>query len=255
MKVAVACLSLTLLYSGTTDGFVVPSHTLSLGSLPAEKPVTSLSAAVATRQAVQASAAAPASETGTPFKKKKKNKSSKKKSKRQIIEKEAEFTFTVIDLDGNGYISKDEFDNHMSKVGYTVDDISKVFQKIDANQDEKICLEEFRNAMVSYPILQKAPGLGRYNTDFVQQIHQDADQVFQSADSDGNGFVDEFEFQSHMNRRRLFSGQLSWSEESIQKIFQMLDVNKNRRVSKAEFRTAFARYSSLRFAIADGPAA
>jgi Ca2+-binding EF-hand superfamily protein len=260
MKLPIRRLSL-LLSSGTlllssAEGFMSPSHAVTFRSLPTETAATiaatRLSAAVATRQAVQA-AGTTTDVASTSVKKKRKNKSSKKKSKRQVIEKDAEVTFAVIDLDGNGYISQDEFITHLSKAGYTLNDITKIFNTMDTNQDGQICFEEFRSAMISYQILQQAPALGRYNTEFVEQIYQDADQVFQSVDSDRNGFVDEFEFTSHLSRRRLFQEKLSWSEEAIKKIFNLLDVNKNRRISKPEFRNAFVRYSSLRFAIADGP--
>ena len=38
--------------------------------------------------------------------------------------------------------------------------------------------------------MQTAPGLGSYNTEFAKEIREDADQVFQSADIDGNGEID-----------------------------------------------------------------
>ena len=201
------------------------------------------------------------------------------------IHRNADATFAVIDVDGGGTLSRSEFAKHLSVSGYNDETISKIFNKMDVNKDDEISREEFRNGMVMLAALQNAPGLGSYNAEFVKEIYEDADQVFQSADRDGNGVIDREELREHMGRS--FA---DYSEGAIDEIFRCIDVNDDSTITKGEvkvkilstalicndvselssnfhivflldkrttiqdeFRDAFLRSSALRQALGEGP--
>mmetsp|Transcript_10705 Transcript_10705/g.15764 ORF Transcript_10705/g.15764 Transcript_10705/m.15764 type:complete len:228 (-) Transcript_10705:68-751(-) len=164
------------------------------------------------------------------------------------IGRDAEMVFSVVDVDGNGFISHQELTNHLTKAGYTSEVIDKIFAKLDVNKDDEVSCEEFTKGLQLMSALRSAPGLGNYNANFVKEIHEDADSLFRSVDADNSGGIDEFELKSHMSR--MFS---NYSEEAMERIFKMLDVDGNGKISKDELRDAFVRYSALRQAIGEGP--
>ena len=103
-------------------------------------------------------------------------------------------------------------------------------------------------AHINKAALQTAPGLGSYNAEFAKEIQEDADQVFQSADIDGNGEIDRDELRSHIGMS--FA---NYSPEAIDQIFSSIDVNSDGTITKEEWRDAFASSSALRQAIGEGP--
>jgi Ca2+-binding EF-hand superfamily protein len=173
------------------------------------------------------------------------------------IQRDADFIFAIIDVDGNGFLTGQELANHLSVAGYTTKLINTIFTKMDVNKDGEISKEEFRGGMAALTALQRAPGLGSYNAEFIKEIHQDADQVFQSADVDGNGTIDVFELDTHFLGRLMRLGKTNtnsiFSETAVNNIFRLLDVNGDGKVSQDEMRSAFVRYSALRQAIGEGP--
>lgn len=165
------------------------------------------------------------------------------------VHRDVDFTFAIIDVNGNGFLSQDELNTHLSVAGYPEDVIRNFFSKMDANQDGLISRDEFRWGMNSrFETLQAAPGLGNYNSQFIEEIYEDADQVFQSADADGNGEINEFEMQSHLGR--IFG---KYSRAAVETIFKILDVNDDQSISQQELRDAFVRSSALRQVIGEGP--
>ena len=164
------------------------------------------------------------------------------------IQRNADATFAVIDVDGGGTLSRAEFTNHLSVSGYNTETIDKIFDKMDVNKDEEISRDEFRNGMVMLAALRTAPGLGSYNVEYVKEIYEDADQVFQSADEDRNGTIDRDELRSHIGRS--FA---NYSEGAIDEIFRCIDVNDDGTITSEEFRDAFLKSSALRQALGEGP--
>jgi Ca2+-binding EF-hand superfamily protein len=164
------------------------------------------------------------------------------------VYRNADATFAIIDVDGGGSLSRAEFAKHLSVSGYNEETIDKIFAKMDVNKDDEISKQEFRDGMVMLTALQSAPGLGSYNTEFVTEICEDADQVFQGADADGNGEIDRDELRSHIGRS--FA---NYSKDAIDEIFRQIDVNSDGTITKEEFREAFIRSSALRQAIGEGP--
>lgn len=164
------------------------------------------------------------------------------------IYRNADATFSIIDIDGSGTLSRAELTNHLSVSGYNIETIDKIFNKMDINKDDEISQQEFRDGMILLTALQSAPGLGNYNTEFAKEMCEDADRVFQSADADGNGEIDQEELRSHIGRS--FA---NYSEVAIDEIFRQIDANNDGTITKQEFRDAFCKSSALRQAIGEGP--
>jgi Ca2+-binding EF-hand superfamily protein len=166
---------------------------------------------------------------------------------RSSIHADADFIFRVIDEDGDASISLEEFMGHMGKSGYADDAMRKIFAALDTNKDGAISQDEFRSGLVKFSQLRSAPGLGEFNLQFVKEIHADSDFLFNSIDIDGNGTISKDELKKHLSRTS------KYSDPAINKIFRMLDANKDGEISKAELREAFVRYSALRQALGSGP--
>jgi Ca2+-binding EF-hand superfamily protein len=170
----------------------------------------------------------------------------------ESVHRDADVIFSIIDKDGNGYLELNELTNHLKPVGYTEKVIQSIFTKMDMNNDGKISRQEFQGGMVLFAALQSAPGLGNYNSEFVKEIHEDADQVFQSVDVNGDGSIDVKELKNHLKRTKVLEKD-KFSEVAMDRVFLMLDMDGNKRIEKEELRDAFARYSALRQAIGEGP--
>lgn len=166
----------------------------------------------------------------------------------ESVYKDADIIFSLIDVDGNALVSLEEISNHLSVAGYTEKVIKQIFAKMDANKDNQISKDEFRNGMVLIKALQSAPGLGNYNAEFVKEICEDADQVFQSADTDNNGKISEEELKNHLRRTLP-----QYTELAVDNIFKSIDQNDDKKISRSELRDAFVRCSALRQAIGEGP--
>ena len=163
------------------------------------------------------------------------------------INRDSDAIFSVIDNDGNGEISLDELTAHLTKSGYEETVVTKIFAKMDVNNDGCISGEEFRTGMVQFAPLRSAPGLGNYNADFVHEIQADADALFRNIDVDGDGTVTPQELTQYL---KMVS---SYTDPAIANLFAMLDVDQDGTISKEEVREAFIKYSALRQAVGEGP--
>jgi len=164
----------------------------------------------------------------------------------QIYE-DADAVFAVIDENGDGSISRKELTKHLTGAGYSVAAVGKIFGKLDVDGSGELSKEELRQGFLQYTPLREAPGLGSYNQQFVDEIHEDADRVFSSIDSNNDGSVTKDELREHL---KVFSG---YSFKAISNVFKLLDVNRDGEISKDELREAFVKYSALRQAIGEGP--
>lgn len=165
----------------------------------------------------------------------------------EAIAADADAVFNVIDVDGDGSVSREELTKHLVGAGYTESAVGAIFSKLDSNADGVLSREELRAGFMNYSPLRTAPGLGAYNSEFVTEINADADTLFNSIDTDASGDISEMELRMHL---RTFSG---YSDAAITNIFSMLDIDEDGDISQEELRNAFVKYSALRQAIGEGP--
>lgn len=163
------------------------------------------------------------------------------------VEADADAVFSVVDIDGDGSITQSELQEHLSKAGYNDAAINVIFDKLDIDADGIITRTELRAGFLKYTPLREAPGLGSYNAEFINEIHADADALFNAIDTDGNGSISKEELRNHLKQ---FS---QYTFKAISSIFKMLDANKDGNLERTELREAFVKYSALRLAIGEGP--
>jgi len=163
------------------------------------------------------------------------------------IEADADAVFAVIDVDGDGGITRSELSKHLTAAGYAETAVDTLFNKLDTNKDDLISKEELREGFMKFTPLRAAPGLGAYNAEFVEEIHADADTLFQSIDADNSGTISKDELRDHLKRES------NYSFKAISKLYKLLDVNKDGEIERDELRAAFVKYSALRMAIGEGP--
>jgi Ca2+-binding EF-hand superfamily protein len=168
------------------------------------------------------------------------------------VNKDADTIFSVIDIDGDGTITLEELSNHMTKSGYADDVVEKIFSKFDINKDGGVSRDEFRAGLLQFSPLRSAPGLGNYNSQFIKEIHADADVCFRNIDTDKSGSISKKELQEHLERVS------KYTNAAVDNIFAALTLDdsgdsSNIGISKEDLRDAFVRNSALRQAIGEGP--
>jgi len=172
---------------------------------------------------------------------------------------DANVIFSILDADGSGYISREEFSNHLRQAGCSGNFVDKLFDKMDFDGDGAISPDEFRTLYLTVPSLRTLPGMGQKeiveeekdqtkDAEDYETIMAAADQVFQSLDSDDSGSIDLVELKAFMSHRGT-DGAPAFQDKAMENIFDLLDMNRDRRISKLEFRGAFWRYSALRQAL------
>jgi Ca2+-binding EF-hand superfamily protein len=116
------------------------------------------------------------------------------------IEADANAVFAIIDVNGDGGISREELMSHLTKAGYNEKAVGVLFDKLDTNKDDEISKEELTAGFLKYTPLRSAPGLGAYNANFVDEIHADADALFAALDADGSGAISKEELRNHLKQ-------------------------------------------------------
>jgi len=164
----------------------------------------------------------------------------------QAIHDEADKVFTLIDLDGDGEISRGELEAHLSVAGFEDAAVANLWLTLDvAPQDGVLSRAEFREAFVRYEPLREAPGLGAYGAEFVEVLNEEADAIFDFIDCDDNNRISLPELRGHLAG----SDGPGYAPAAVEKIFEMLDTNSDGDVSRQEFREAFVRSSAMRVAV------
>jgi len=175
------------------------------------------------------------------------------------IRSEADFMFEAVDTNSDGEISRGELGNYLGSAGYAAAQVDTIFDALDINSDGAISQQELRRgfALYEFSALRLAFGLAgarKRENDGAPCVVDDqrlanADELFESIDSDGNGKIDRIEFAEHLSKT-------GYSRETIARIFDVLDVNVTGTISRDELRRAFAcyEYSALRLALGIKPA-
>lgn len=166
----------------------------------------------------------------------------------QIHEK-ADAIFAILDRNGDGEISEEEFRSHLLAAGYAKAAVVELYETLDSNpRNGALSQSELREAFVRYPPLLEAPGLGELGESERAAVYEEADATFAALDLDGNGSLSLEELQEH------FAGVEgpTYSSVAVERIFAKLDTDANGEISLAEFRGGYARYRAMRLALGSG---
>lgn len=170
------------------------------------------------------------------------------------IKAAADAIFSAIDVDDDGTISRSELGGHLTAAGYTAAAVASVFRTLDANSDGVISQEEFRDGFVQHAPLRNAPGLGDYRSEFVDELHAEADAIYDDIDHDGNGEISLSELYEHLLAPEFFGKEddvagVEYSPSTVEKMFNTLDTNGDGKVTREEMRDGYVRYGALRIAL------
>eukprot|EP00546_Thalassionema_frauenfeldii_P019315 CAMPEP_0178903740 /NCGR_PEP_ID=MMETSP0786-20121207/5319_1 /TAXON_ID=186022 /ORGANISM="Thalassionema frauenfeldii, Strain CCMP 1798" /LENGTH=367 /DNA_ID=CAMNT_0020575133 /DNA_START=35 /DNA_END=1135 /DNA_ORIENTATION=- len=94
------------------------------------------------------------------------------KGRDELREEDADLIFQLVDTDGSGTISLEELTTHLVAKGYDATEVAELFRRIDTDQNQEICRDEFRRAMLCQeddPLLSENNPPKGYFLDSVQQ--------------------------------------------------------------------------------------
>ena len=167
------------------------------------------------------------------------------------VESEADSVFDVIDLDGDGRITKDELISHFGGAEMLgSQDVDRIFEIVDvAPTDGSISRAELRTAFLRYESITMRLALGLATGRQLQPSRARralADEVFDIIDANHDGQITNSELRAH-----LVSRGVSVSKTTADAVFTALDIDHDGSISRSELRGAFGRYeySAVRLAL------
>ena len=89
-----------------------------------------------------------------------------------------------------------------------------------------------------------------------QELHAEADLIYDGIDHDGNGEISLAELYEHLLAPEFFGtdgeaapAMVEYSPSAIEKMFNTLDTNADGKVTRREMRDGYVRFSALRIAL------
>lgn len=159
----------------------------------------------------------------------------------EILEtlRSADSMFDLADTSGDGVISQEEFEYYMKKhTNHDKKMIRECFQIIDVDGNGDITRDEVRNAFLKKRRELKG-GLASEKSKKIEeellQVSRDADALFDKADYDANGAISIQEFELYMKRNT------EHSENAIHQLFKSMDADKDGFVTREEVRRAYMK--------------
>ena len=139
--------------------------------------------------------------------------------------KEARIQFEEFDLNGDGFITKDEIAFIMEKVDpeFTSADVEEMMKEADTNEDGKICWDEFKIALMTADAQKQAK---KEEEKFLEDMRPNFDQI----DIDGDGLITKEEF---VNAVKKVKPEIS--SAAIDKVISWADTDKDGKISWDEF--------------------
>lgn len=127
--------------------------------------------------------------------------------------------FKLFDLDGDGFITREELGKLMFSLGRvsTQEETQKALEEIDQNGNDKIEMDEFTTWMEK-------------NYTLSPNKVEDIVQAFKIFDLDGNGWISCEEFKHILMK---FGGE--FTEDEVEHIFRESDLNNDGKLAYAEF--------------------
>lgn len=152
----------------------------------------------------------------------------------------ADAMFDLADTSGDGVIDFDEFEYYMKKhTNHNPQMIRDAFFLIDVDGNGDVTRDEVRNAFLKKRREMKGEGgetesAKRMESDLLE-VSRDADRLFEKADVDGGGTISIREFELYMKRHT------SHSDAVIRQMFQDMDQDGDGYITKSEVREAYLK--------------
>eukprot|EP00581_Thalassiosira_minuscula_P012352 CAMPEP_0183721112 /NCGR_PEP_ID=MMETSP0737-20130205/13512_1 /TAXON_ID=385413 /ORGANISM="Thalassiosira miniscula, Strain CCMP1093" /LENGTH=526 /DNA_ID=CAMNT_0025951083 /DNA_START=365 /DNA_END=1942 /DNA_ORIENTATION=- len=149
----------------------------------------------------------------------------------------ADAMFDLADTSGDGLISQEEFEFYMTKhTNHDSKMIRECFFMIDVDGNGDITRDEVRNAFLKKRRELKGGEASEQSKNFEDEllkVSRDADALFDQADYDKSGTLSILEFQMYMKRHT------KHSDEAIHKLFHSMDVDQDGHITREEVRKAY----------------
>lgn len=147
-------------------------------------------------------------------------KTERSKPPKEERNEEIRAVFNIFDADGDGYISCKELESFLYSIGRSSkkEDIDRLLKETDKDKNGKISLDEFEEYMDKFYV---AP----------QDEIQDVVDAFKIFDFDNNGYISAQEFKDILTK----FGRNQFTDEEIDGVFDLIDLNKDGRLDYAEF--------------------
>ena len=152
------------------------------------------------------------------------------------IRADAEAAFRLLDLDGDGEISQSEMKSYLQQFKYTESAADKIYAALDMDSCGVVHLDDLQDGLAEYCRCSKC------EPTFVEQVHADADAMFEQIDINGDGEISTDELRGHLLS-------LQYSEVAADAVFSNLDIDGNGSLDREELRSGFLKYSMFREAI------
>jgi len=136
--------------------------------------------------------------------------------------------FTMMDADGNGSISRSEFQRALSSCSMPASSIEKLFSEADSDNSGSISMLEWMRAVRKFPELTN-PRLGKPAPAFEEYLSPM--DYFTRMDTDASGQVSKAELSAALSRSNL-------SPKAIQLIFEKVDADSSGEISMMEWAKA-----------------
>lgn len=142
---------------------------------------------------------------------------------------EAAAFFTIIDLDGDGIVTMEEFQKYLAAFGYARSASTGIFLTLDTDLDAKISIDEIRELVGS--------GDGRLATTLLRRI--ETTQMFRIIDENSDGEISAAELRSYLIG-------IGYTEARAEAVLRSIDSNSDGKISEEELFDGFEKFSALR---------
>jgi len=160
-----------------------------------------------------------------------------------LIKKDFDDLFDKMDKNHDGTLDKKEIEGLLKDlmgkgVILSTKTPAEVINKVDANHDGKVQRQEFQDWIQNECLAKRTNLLNFLNKSPDKQwLETITDRAFKEVDKDGSGSVDLEELITYLAEVSEQLGEEPYTREQVAKILDVADANKDKKLSKVEFRT------------------
>jgi Ca2+-binding EF-hand superfamily protein len=145
---------------------------------------------------------------------------------------DADTVFALLDLDGDGELSAEEFRVYLMQYSYTDSAVEKIFDALDLDGSGTLCIDELRETFAEYDGGDMEPWCEA-------ETAAEADAMFDCVDLNDDGKISAAELHAHLLT-------LGYTGQAAEAVFQSFDTNNDGELSRDELVDGFVKYARLR---------